>query len=110
MKRLLAIALLTSAGSPALAACPDSMMRDPTFVTLAVDENTPRPASVEDFRFVDDTTTFAQLTAKVGTPDAVKGSRTYLYCLPDGVVIYVSTNDGDIKYVRAGSKLIYKRK
>jgi Flp pilus assembly protein TadG len=111
MKPLLLGALLLAAGAQASAACPDSMMRDPTFVALAVDENMPRPTSVEDFRFIGDTTTFSQMTAKVGTPDAVKGSRTFLYCLADGTVITVSSNDGtDIKYVRVGSKLIYKRK
>jgi hypothetical protein len=111
MKPLLLAALLATAGWQASAACPDSMMRDPTFVALAVDENTPRPTSAEDFRFIGDTTTFAEMTAKVGTPDAVKGSRTFIWCLADGTVVTVSSNDGtDIKYVRVGSKLFYKRK
>ena len=46
------------------AACPESMNRDPTFIALAIDAGAPRPKSAEDFSFVSDTTTFAELTAK----------------------------------------------
>jgi hypothetical protein len=95
----------------ARAACPESMNRDPSFVALAVDDKVPRPTSAEDFKFIGDTTTLDELTAKVGSPDAAKGSRTFLYCLADGTVITViSRNGADIKQVRAGSKTIYKRK
>lgn len=110
LKCLCQAALLATA-APAFAGCPESMTRDPTYIVLAVDENTPRPTSVEDFRFIGDTTTLAELTAKVGAPDAAKGTRTYYYCLADGTVITVISRDGtDIRYVRVGSKHIYKRK
>ena len=103
--------LLLAATPAAFAACPESMSRDPTFVTLAVDENGPRPTSVEDFKFIDDTTTIDELTRKIGSPDAAKGMRTFIYCLADGTIITVTSRDGtDIKYVRANSKVIYKRK
>ena len=89
MNRLLATlvfpAMLLASG--AIAACPESMNRDPTFIALAIDEGAPRPKSVEDFNFVNDTTTFADLTAKVGQPDAAKGTNSFVYCLADGNII-----------------------
>ena len=95
----------------AFAACPDRMHRDPLFVSLAVDENSPRPSSIEDFKFIDDTTTLDELNRKVGTPDAAKGSRTFIWCLADGTVITVLSTDGSqIREVRAAGKLVYKRK
>jgi hypothetical protein len=103
--------LLLSALPAAFAACPESMSRDPTFVALAVDENGPRPTSVEDFKFINDTTTIDELTSKIGSPDAAKGVRTFVYCLADGTIVTITSRDGsDIKYVRANSKVIYKRK
>jgi hypothetical protein len=111
MKSTFIICLMLGALPSAYAACPDSMNRDPTYVTLAVDEKTPRPTSVEDFKFIGDTTTLDELTRKIGSPDAAKGVRTFFYCLADGTVVTVTTHTGtDIKTVRAGSKLIYKRK
>lgn len=110
-RTLFASLSLLCAAAGAHAACPEKMARDPSFVTLAVEDGALRPKSVDDFRFVDDTTTIEQLQAKVGTPDAAKGERTFVWCLPDGVVITVSTGKGsDIRYVRADRQLIYKRK
>jgi len=111
MKHTFIACLMLSLLPSAFAACPDSMNRDPTFVTLAVDEKAPRPTSVEDFKFIGDSTTIEELTRKVGPFDAARGMRTFLYCLADGMVVTITTHDGsDIKTVRAGSKLIYKRK
>ena len=111
VKHTVLVCLLLTAAPAAFAACPDSMNRDPTFVTLAVDEKAPRPTSGEDFKFIGDTTTFEEMTRKVGTPDAARGVRTFLYCLADGTVVTITTHDGtDIKYVRVNSKVIYKRK
>jgi len=111
MKPTVIVCLLLSGAPAAFAACPASMNRDPTFVTLAVDEKAPRPTSAEDFKFIGDTTTIEELTRKVGPFDAARGLRTFLYCLADGMVVTVTTHDGsDIKTVRAGSKLVYKRK
>ena len=98
MKPTVIVCLLLSAAPAAFAACPESMNRDPTYVTLAVDEKTPRPTSAEDFKFIDDTTTLDDLTRKVGSPDAAKGIRTFFYCLADGTVVTVTTHTGtDIK-------------
>lgn len=111
MKHIFIACLMVGAAPAAFSACPDSMSRDPTFVTLAVDEKTPRPTSVEDFKFIGDTTTIEELTRKVGSPDAARGLRTFLYCLADGTIVTITSRDGsDIKYVRANSKVIYKRK
>ena len=111
MKYLSVILLLAPLASAAHAGCPESMNRDPTFIALAVDAGAPRPASAEDFRFVGDTTTFAELTAKVGPPDAAKGTSSFLYCLADGTIITVSSRDGtEIRFVRVNGKTLYKRK
>ena len=110
MKRLL-IVLLALGANAAFAACPERMLRDPLFVSLAVDENAPRPKSVEDFKFIDETTTLDDLTRKVGPPDAAKGANVVIYCLADGTVITVASRDSnDIREVRASGKLVYKRK
>ena len=107
--QLFAVLLCAAAG--AQAACPEKMSRDPTFVALAVQDGAPRPKSVDDFRFITDTTTLEELQAKIGSPDAAKGERTFVWCLPDGVIVTVSTRTGsDIRYVRAGKQLIYRRK
>jgi hypothetical protein len=95
----------------AFAACPESMQRDPSFVTLAVDEKTPRPSSADDFKFIGDTTTLDELQVKLGSPDAAKGTHTFVWCLADGTIVTVTSRDGsDIRQVRAGGKLLYKRK
>ena len=50
-----ATVLLLLAGATAFADCPEKMQRDPSFVALAVDEKSPRPASADDFtRRMDD--------------------------------------------------------
>jgi hypothetical protein len=104
-------ALLLIATPAAFAACPESMSRDPTFVLLAVDEKALRPNGAEDFNFIDDSTTLDQVSAKVGSPDAAKGQNTFVWCLANGTIVTISSRDGsDIRYVRVGSKTIYKRK
>jgi hypothetical protein len=111
MKHLLTTVILALAASAANAACPESMNRDPTFIALAIDAGAPRPKSAEDFSFVNDTTTFAELTAKVGPPDAAKGTNSFVYCLADGTIVTVSSRDGtQIRYVRVNGKTLYKRK
>jgi hypothetical protein len=97
--------------SAALADCPERLQRDPTFVALAVDEKAPRPSSADDFKFIGDTTTFDQLQAKVGPPDAAKGEHRYLWCLASGKIIDVELfSYGDIRTVRVDGKAVYKRK
>jgi hypothetical protein len=91
--------------------CPERLQRDPTFVALAVDEKVPRPASPDDFKFIGDTTTFDELQAKVGPPNAAKGARRYLWCLANGNVIEVELfSAGDIRTVRVDGKTVFKRK
>jgi len=95
----------------AFAACPESMSRDPTFVLLAVDEKALRPKGAEDFSFIGDSTTLDQVSAKIGSPDGAKGQNTFVWCLADGTIVTIASRDGsDIKFVRVGSKTIYKRK
>ena len=111
MKYLLAAFVLASFANPSGAACPESMNRDATFILLAVDASAPRPKSIADFSFVDDTTTFNDLTAKVGPPDAAKGDSTFVYCLADGNIVTVISRDSvEIRQVRANGKTLYKRK
>jgi hypothetical protein len=101
--------LLFSSG--AFSDCPERLQRDPTFVGLAVDEKAPRPSSADDFKFIGDTTTFDQLQAKVGPPNAVKGARRYLWCLATGNIVEVELfSAGDIRTVRVDGKTVYKRK
>lgn len=105
------ILLCVFGADAAFAGCPERMQRDPLFVSLAVDENSPRPSSVEDFKFIGETTTLDELSKKVGTPDAAKGAKTFIWCLADGTVITVLSTDGSqIREVRAAGKLVYKRK
>jgi hypothetical protein len=97
--------------SAAFADCPERLQRDPSFVALAVDDKAARPSSADDFRFVGDTTTFDELQAKVGPPDAAKGARKYLWCLKSGTIIEVELlSAGDIRSVRVDGKTAYKRK
>jgi hypothetical protein len=113
MKIYLATALLLTAAASANAACPEKRSRSPQFVELAVPDGSPRPASVEDFRFIGDETTIEQLTAKIGPPDAADGERVpvFVYCLPDGSEIRVGSRDGvAIDYVRHDGHEIFKRK
>jgi len=108
--RYTALALFVAANA-AFAGCPEKMQRDPTFMALAVDDKAPRPASAEDFKFIGDTTSFEELQAKVGPPDATKGSRRYLWCLANGTIVEVESRTGsDIRSVRVDGKTAYKRK
>lgn len=95
------------------AACNQKRSRDPSYVELAVPEGAPRPASVEDFRFITDETTYDQLVAKVGPPDAASGSSrtSYLiWCFADGTELSVATKDRVIiESVRYDGKQIFKR-
>lgn len=112
MKTLLAIALLLTATVTANAGCPEKRSRSPQFVELAVPEGSPRPTSVEDFRFIGDETTIEQMTAKIGPPDAADGERTpvFVYCMPDGSEIRVGSRDGvAIDYVRRDGHEVFKR-
>lgn len=95
----------------ACGACPERLQRDPTYVEFAIEDAVPRPSSVDAFKFITDDTSLDQLKAKVGTPNAAKGSNQFLWCLPDGMVISVLSRDGsEIREVRADGKLVYKRK
>lgn len=97
--------------SAAFADCPERLQRDPSFVALAVEDKAPRPSSADDFKFVGDSTTFDELQAKVGPPDAAKGARKYLWCLKSGSIIEVELfSAGDIRSVRVDGKTAYKRK
>jgi hypothetical protein len=97
--------------SVAFADCPERLQRDPAFVAFAVDEKAPRPKSPDDFKFIGETTTLDDLQAKVGPPDATKGSNHYLWCLANGTVIEVESRTGsDIRFVRVDGKSVYKRK
>lgn len=105
------IASLALCANAAFGACPERLQRDPLYVELAIDDNVPRPTSVDDFKFITDDTTLDQLKAKLGTPDAARGSSQYLWCLPDGTVMTVLSRDGtEIREVRAAGKIFYKRK
>lgn len=102
---------LLLASSAAFADCPEKMQRDPSFMALAVDEKAPRPSSADDFKFIGDTTTFDELQAKVGPPDAAKGARKYLWCLKSGSIVEVELfSAGDIRSVRIDGKTAWKRK
>jgi hypothetical protein len=107
---LLALVLLFAAAQ-ASAGCSEKRSRDVSFVELAVPDGAKRPAGVEDFRFIDDTTTFDQLVAKVGPPDASQGTRisVYIWCFADGTELMVGTRDRvTIESVRHAGKVIYK--
>lgn len=111
LNHVMVCALLSSGATTTFAACPDKMQRDPTFMALAVEDQAPRPQSVDDFKFIGDTTTFDELKSKVGPPDGAKGSRRYLYCLADGSIVEVESRTGDdIRFVRVNGKTVYKRK
>jgi hypothetical protein len=112
MKTLALILTLMFAAHDASAACSQKRSRDPSYVDLAVPEDAPRPASVEDFRFITDETTYDQLVAKVGPPDAAYGSRTsfLIWCFADGTEAVVATKDRvAIESVRYDGKEIFKR-
>jgi hypothetical protein len=112
MKTLGLVLALMFAAHDASAACNQKRSRDPSFVELAVPDGAPRPASVEDFKFITDETTYDELVAKVGPPDASHGSRTsyYVWCFADGTELSVATKDRVIiESVRYDGKQIFKR-
>lgn len=112
MKTLLLTLTLMLAAHEASAGCAEKRSRDPTFIELAVPDGAPRPSSVEDFKFITDETTFDQLVAKVGPPDASAGSRiTFLFwCFADGTEVTVATKDRVIiEAVRYDGRQIFKR-
>ena len=111
MKILLALTLMFVAHE-AGAACTKKHSSDPTYIELAVPDDAPRPSSVEDFKFVTDETTYDQLVAKVGPPDASSGSRTIflIWCFADGTELTLATKDRVvIESVRYDGNQIYKR-
>jgi hypothetical protein len=108
---LFAVALAFAA-QHASASCSEKRSRDPSFVELAVPDGALRPVSVEDFRFIDDSTTVDQLIAKVGPPDAAEGTRVnyFIYCFADGTELKVATRDRvSIDSVRHNGREIFKR-
>jgi len=112
MKTLILVLTLMFAAQEADAACSQKRSRDPSYVELAVPEGALRPASVEDFRFITDETTYDELVAKIGPPDSAYGSRTsyLIWCLADGTEAIVATKDRvAIESVRYDGKEIFKR-
>jgi hypothetical protein len=96
----------------AFASCAEKRSRDASFVELAVPDGALRPAGVDDFRFIDDSTTVDQLIAKVGPPDASEGTRVnyFIYCFADGTELKVATRDRvSIDWVRYNGREIFKR-
>jgi hypothetical protein len=111
-KALLLVLTLMFAAHEAAAGCSEKRSRDPSFVELAVPDGSPRPASAEDFKFITDETTYDQLVAKVGPPDASSGSRTsyFIWCFADGTELTVATKDRvAIENVRYEGHQIFKR-
>jgi hypothetical protein len=114
MKHIWLMLALCLAANAAHGACAEKRTRGLNFMLLSVPEDAPRPKSVDDFRFIDDDTTFEQLTAKIGPPDAADGQTRpiYIYCLADGIEVVVRTSkDGTlIDSVRANGDDVFKRK
>jgi hypothetical protein len=104
--------LAMAMAAPAQAACQEKRSRDVTFVELAVPDDAIRPAGAQDFAFVTDDTTYDQLLAKVGPPDAARGSGVsyYIWCFADGTELTVATLDRVvINDIRHDGKLLFKR-
>lgn len=109
---LLAASLAAVLTAPTQAACKQKRSRDPSFIELAVPEGAIRPQGAQDFTFVDDATTYEQLVAKVGPPDASQGTRVslFIWCFADGTELTVMTRDQVvIEQIRHDGKLLYKR-
>ena len=110
---LLAAGILAlSSAVPAGAGCKEKRSRDPSFIELSVPEGAVRPAGAQDFAFVADDTTYDQLVARVGPPDASQGSRVsqYIWCFADGTEVSVFTRDRVvIEQIRHQGKQVYKR-
>jgi hypothetical protein len=112
LRGTLLIAGLIAAAAPAQSACKEKRSRDVSFVELAVPEGAIRPAGAQDFAFVTEETTYDQLVAKVGPPDAAKGSGVsyYIWCFADGTELTVATPDRVvIDNIRHEGKLLFKR-
>lgn len=112
MKAPLSAALLLFAAHHANAACETRRSRDVSFVELAVPDGAKRPAGADEFRFITDETTFDQVVAAVGPPDASQGTRIsyYIWCLPDGSEVKLGTRDRvAIETVSHDGKSFYKR-
>jgi hypothetical protein len=113
IRNLLPLALLAASFAlPADAACKQKRSRDPSFIELAVPDDAIRPTGAQDFSFVTDETTYPQLVAKVGPPDASQGSRLaqYIWCFADGTELSVSTRDQlVIEQIRHDGRQVYKR-
>ena len=109
---VVAVLLCAAYAMPAQSACKQKRSRDPSFVELAVPDDAIRPASAQDFGFVNDETTYEQLVAKVGPPDAAQGTRVsyFIWCFADDTELTVATRDQlVIDYIRHDGKMIYKR-
>jgi len=109
---LLAFALLFASHEASATTCKQKHSSDNSYVELAVPDGAPRPASVEEFKFITDDTTFDELVAKVGPPHASYGSRTsyLIWCFADGSEVTVATKDRvAIENVRHDGKQIFKR-
>jgi hypothetical protein len=111
--RVLSAVLLAAAlANQAQAACQQKRHRDPSYAELSVPEGAIRPAGAQDFAFVDDATTYDQLVARVGPPDASQGSRVsyFIWCFADGTELIVATRDlVVIDYIRHDGKIVFKR-
>ena len=110
---LLVAALFAAAFTlPAQGACKEKRSRDPSFIELTVPEGAIRPTGAQDFAFVTDDTTYVQLVARVGPPDASQGTSMsqYIWCFSDGTELNVYTRDQVvIEQIRHDGKQIYKR-
>jgi hypothetical protein len=107
-----AVAVLAAFAQAAEAACKQKRSRDPSFIELTVPEGAIRPAGVQDFGFVTDETTYDQLVARVGPPDAAQGTRMsyFIWCFADETELTVATRDRVvIEHIRHDGRMIYKR-
>jgi len=109
--KAIAVALLVVAANANAAPCPEKLQRNPDYLALAVDDKAPRPSSVDDFKFIGETTTLDELQSKVGPPDGTIGSRRFLWCLASGTIIEVESRKAtEINSVRVDGKATWKRK
>lgn len=109
---LLGVLLTAALANQVQAGCAQKRHRDPSFVELAVPEDAVRPVGVQDFAFVTNDTTYEQLVAKVGPPDASRGTRMsfFIWCFADGTELTVATRDRVvIDHIRHDGRMIFKR-
>lgn len=112
MKTTLFATVMLLASLDAHAACETKRSRDVSFVELAVPDGARRPAGAEEFRFINDATTFDQVVAAVGPPDASQGTRIsyYIWCFADGTELKLGTRDRvAIESVSHDGKNLFKR-